>query len=87
MGIVYAVGRDDESSNTLREKLQANYTPLTGFCIMLFCLISTPCVATVAMTRQETNSWGWALFQFGALTALAYVVTAIVYQVGSLLIR
>jgi len=86
LGIIYAVGRDDESSHTLREKLQANYTPLTGFCIMLFCLISTPCVVTILMTKQETYSWGWALFQFGALTVLAYVVTAIVYQVGSLLI-
>jgi len=80
------LGSAGEKSQSLREKLQANYTPLTGFCIMLFCLISTPCVATVAMTRHETNSWGWALFQFGALTVLAYVVTAIVYQVGSLLI-
>jgi ferrous iron transport protein B len=67
----------------LREKLQANYTPLTGFCIMLFCLITTPCVATVVMTKHETNSWGWALFQFFGLTALAYVITLIVYQLGS----
>jgi len=85
LGVVYAVGSTDEGSQTLREKLQANYTPLTGFCIMLFCLISTPCVATLAMTKQETNSWGWALFQFFALSCLAYVITLIVYQVGSLI--
>ena len=83
LGIVYSVGRADESSQTLREQLQANYSPLVGFCIMLFCLISTPCVATVAMTRQETNSSGWALFQFFGLTALAYAVTFVVYQLGS----
>ncbi|MFA5239540.1 MAG: ferrous iron transporter B, partial [Phycisphaerae bacterium] len=65
-------------------ELQASYTPLVGFCIMLFCLISAPCVATVAMTRQETNSWGWALFQFFGLTGLAYIITLIVYQIGSL---
>jgi ferrous iron transport protein B len=88
LGIVYAVSSHsglaaDEKSQSLREILQANYTRLTGFCIMLFCLISTPCVATLAVTRQETNSWGWALFQFFSLTVLAYVITAIVYQVGS----
>jgi len=86
LGIVYAVGRGDQGSETLREKLQANYTPLTGFCIMLFCLISTPCVVTVIMTKKETNSWRWALFQFGSLTVLAYIITFIVYQVGSFLI-
>jgi ferrous iron transport protein B len=69
---------------TLREKLQEDYTPLTGFCIMLFCLISTPCVATVVMTRQETGSWLWALFQFLGLTVLAYAVTFAVYQIGTL---
>ena len=84
LGIVYAVGGADEQSRSLREKLQANYTPLTGFCIMLFCLISTPCVVTIVMTRRETGSWRWALFQFFGLTALAYVVTLIVYQAGSL---
>ncbi|MBA7629418.1 Fe(2+) transporter FeoB [subsurface metagenome] len=84
LAMVYAVGSDDESSQTLREKLQANYTPLTGFCIMLFCLISAPCVATIAICKRETGSWGWALFQFFGLTSLAYVITLIVYQVGSL---
>jgi ferrous iron transport protein B len=89
LAIVHAVGSGeapgsaDEESQTLRQKLQANYTPLTGFCIMLFCLIATPCVATVAMTRQETNSWRWALLQFFGLTALAYVITFAVYQLGS----
>lgn len=89
LAIVFAVSSQEagadgkKSTQNLREKLQANYTPLTGFCIMLFCLIYAPCVATVAMTRQESNSWGWALFQFFGLTALAYVVTLIVYQIGS----
>lgn len=86
LGIVYAVGSEGKSSESLREKLQANYTPLTGFCIMLFCLIYAPCAATVAITRQETNSWWWALFQFFGLTALAYIVTFIVYQTSSLFI-
>jgi ferrous iron transport protein B len=88
LAIVYAVGSEDGGDNeksvqSLREKLQANYTPLTGFCIMLFCLIYAPCVATVAMTRQETNSWGWALFQFFGLTTLAYLLTLAVYQIGN----
>ena len=86
LSIVYAVGSADQGSQTLREKLQANYSPLTAFCIMLFCLISAPCVATVVMTKKETNSWRWAIFQFAGLTAFAYFVTLIVYQLGSFLI-
>jgi ferrous iron transport protein B len=86
MGIVYSLGEADESSQTLREKLANNYSPLQGFCIMLFCLISAPCVATLAVCKRETGSLRWALFQFCGLTALAYVITLVVYQVGSLII-
>ncbi len=82
LSIIYAVRSPDESAPSLRDKLRADYTPLVGFCVMLFCLVSAPCVATVAMTRQETSSWRWALFQFVGLTVLAYVVTLIVYQIG-----
>ncbi|HLB73229.1 MAG TPA: ferrous iron transport protein B [Sedimentisphaerales bacterium] len=84
LGIVYAVGDVEEGKQSLRKQLRENYSALTGFCIMLFCLISAPCVATIAMTRQETNSWGWAAFQVLALTTLAYAVTFAVFQIGSL---
>jgi len=83
LSIVYAAGSEN-GADVLRERLRMNYTPLVGFCIMLFSLISTPCMATVAMTRHETNSWGWAAFQFVGLTVLAYGITLVVYQVGRL---
>lgn len=85
LGIVFSVGEADEESVPLREKLRSNYSPLAGLCIMLFMLITAPCVATVAITRRESNSWGWAMFQLAGLTVMAYVITLIVYQVGSLL--
>jgi len=85
MGIVYAVGEADEESDALRSQLTANYSPLVAFCIMLFALISAPCMATIAVTKRESNSWKWALFQLGGLTALAWIVTVITYQLGSIL--
>ncbi len=86
MAIVYAVAGEGEQARHLHDRLRADYTPLVGFCVILFCLISAPCVATVAMTRQETGSWRWALFQFLGLTALAYLVTLVVYQAGRVLL-
>jgi ferrous iron transport protein B len=86
LGIIYAISsHDDSSATTLRQHLQTDYSSLVGFCIMLFCLVSSPCVATIAITRSETNSWFWAAFQFVSLTILAYVVTLVVYQLGSFL--
>jgi len=83
MGIVYAVGEHNDVS-VLQEKLRADYSPLQGFCIMLFCLISAPCIATAVITRAETGKWKWAILQWGGLTAMAYVITLIVYQAGKL---
>ena len=85
MAIVHSLGDVDGQSEALRTRLQAEYSPLVGFCIMLFALISAPCIATLAICKRETNSWGWAFFQFFGLTVLAYVITLVVYQVGSLL--
>lgn len=84
MGIVYALD-ENEGTSALRTKLRQDYTPLQGFCIMLFCLISTPCAATVAITKAETGKWKWALAQWGFLTVLAYCLTFFVYQIGTLL--
>ncbi|MDR1726933.1 MAG: ferrous iron transport protein B [Acidobacteriota bacterium] len=84
MGIVYSVGEADEESDSLRDKLRDNYTPLVAFCIMIFCLTSAPCMATIAVTRRESNSWKWAMLQLGGLTAVAYVLTVLIYQFGRL---
>jgi ferrous iron transport protein B len=85
LGIVFSIDEASGDAGSLRKKLRTAYSPLTAFCIMLFCLTGMPCMATVAVTRHETNSWKWALFQLGGLTALAYVLTLLVYQAGSLL--
>ncbi|MBE0566481.1 MAG: ferrous iron transport protein B, partial [Krumholzibacteria bacterium] len=85
MGIVFAVGAADETSDHLRARLKARYSPLVGFCIMVFALISTPCIATFAITRQESGSLRWALAQVWGLTALAWIITFAVYQGGTLL--
>ena len=82
LGILNSVGDAEEDSASLREKLREQYTPLQAFCIMLFCLVSMPCVATVAVVRRETNSWKLMFAQMIGLTLLAYCLTLIVYQVG-----
>ncbi len=82
MGIVFSIGEADEESDALRTLLRKAYSPLVAFCIMLFCLISAPCMATIAVTKRETNSWKWAMIQLVGLTVLAWLITTLVYQIG-----
>jgi ferrous iron transport protein B len=85
MGIIMSLGEPEDEPETLRETLRDHYTPLTAFCLMLFLLIAAPCMATVAVVRRESGRWRWTLLQFGGLTALAYVLTVAVYQIGMLI--
>jgi ferrous iron transport protein B len=83
MGIVYSMGDVDEENVDLRDRLARDYSPLVGFSLMLFLLISTPCMATFAVTKRESGSWKWAFLQLGGLTGIAYVISTLVYQIGS----
>jgi ferrous iron transport protein B len=83
LSIVNALAEGEEgSSRALSETLRRDYTPLQAFCIMLFCLISVPCVMTLAATARETGSWLWSAAQLAGLTVLAYAMTWGVYQGG-----
>jgi len=96
MGVLYSDDSsfaDDESYDAenadkysrLRQKMEADgITPLAAFCFLLFVLLYFPCVATIAAIKNESGSWGWALFAAGYTTALAWIVSAAVYQIGSL---
>ena len=61
-------------------------TTLTAYCFLLFVLLYFPCIATVAAIKGETGSWRWALFAAGYTTLLAWVVSALVFQLGRLLL-
>ena len=59
-------------------------TPLVAYCYLLFVLLYFPCIATITAIKHETGSWKWALFAACYTTVLAWIVSAAVYQIGSL---
>ncbi|MDP6419181.1 MAG: ferrous iron transport protein B [Candidatus Krumholzibacteria bacterium] len=82
MGIVYSMGEEEED---LRKLLARHYSPLQGLSILVFALLASPCVATLAITRKESGRWRWALLQWGGLTATAWILSFLIFQIGSLL--
>lgn len=63
-----------------------NFTPLTAYAFLLFVLIYFPCIATIVAIKNESGSWRWAFFAACYTTLLAWVVSALVYQIGNLLL-
>ena len=64
--------------------LKADLTPLTAYCFLLFILIYFPCIATIAAIKHETGSWRWATVAAVYTTVLAWIVSALVHQLGQL---
>lgn len=77
---------DDAGSDNANIASRLDISPLVAFCFMLFVLLYFPCVATVAAIKEESGGWKWAIFTMIYTTLLAWVVTFIVYQIGSLFI-
>lgn len=92
MATLYSVGEDaDENSETLRNKMQSAtrtdgspvYTKATGFSLLVFYLLAMQCMSTLAVVKRETGSWKWPVIQLAYMTAIAYLLSFITYQIFS----
>ena len=82
-----SAGEDTHGSEYghLRQQMTAdNITPLTAISFLVFILLYFPCIATIAAIKGETGSWKWTLFAMAYTTALAWITSAAVFQVGTL---
>ena len=59
-----------------------NGSRLAGFSFMMFNLLCAPCFAAMGAIKREMNSAKWTAFAIGYMTAFAYAVSFIVYQLG-----
>jgi len=94
MGVVYSVGADaDEQSEPLREALRKEkrpdgspiYRPLVGLSLMVFFALACQCLSTLAVVKRETGGYRWPLFLFSYMTVLAWTMSFLVFQIGTLL--
>ena len=57
-----------------------------GLAFLVVQMLFVPCVATVAVIRQETDSWKWTLFNVTMLLVISFGVGIAAYQVASLIV-
>ena len=59
-------------------------TPLAAYAYLLFVLLYFPCIATLVAIKHETGRWRWAVIAGVYTTCVAWIVSVLVYQVGSI---
>ena len=86
-GVLFHIaGEVDENSPELWTAVAAHYTPLTAYSFMIFNLLCAPCFAAMGAIKREMNNWKWTLGAIGYMCGLAYVVSFVVFQIGSLFV-
>lgn len=88
MATLYSVGEADEKSLLLREKMLAAVKPdgskvfnlASGLSLMIFYVFAMQCMSTLAIVKRETKTWKWPIIQLVYMTALAYLMSLLVFQ-------
>ncbi len=74
----------DEGNQTLRSEIRSSFTPASALSFMIFLLLYTSCLATVAVMAREGGK-KFALLFLAYSFVMAWGVAFVVYQVGSLI--
>ena len=83
-GVLYGgFAEVSENGQEVWAALQAAYTPLAAYSFMIFNLLCAPCFAAMGAIRREMNNTKWFFAAIGYQCALAWVVSMVVYQLGS----
>ena len=97
MAVVYATSSDEaelleedfesaEGESRISELIRNNMTPMSAMSMLLFILLYMPCVSTIVAIKNESGKWKWALFTVAYTIGLAWIVSTLFFQIGSLLI-
>ncbi|WP_446899661.1 ferrous iron transport protein B [Clostridium sp. LBM24168] len=83
-GILYGFSEVAEDGTQVWGQLQASLTPLAGYSLLVFNLLCAPCFAAMGAIRTEMNSGKWTSIAIGYQCIFAYVISMIIFQIGSL---
>lgn len=66
----------------LAQTLLSTFSTASALSFLVVTMLFIPCMATVAVIRQETNSWLWTLLNIGLLLGISFAAGAGVYHLA-----
>lgn len=79
------INSTDGMQNLVIQLANDGFYSLNAYVLMVFCLLYTPCIASIVTIKKETNSLKWTSFAIVFQMAVAYIISVIIYQVGCLI--
>ncbi len=66
----------------LAQTLTSTFSTASALSFLVVTMLFIPCMATVAVIRQETNSWGWTLLNIALFLVISIAAGAGVYHLA-----
>lgn len=92
MGILYGLPDLSPDTETVEAVgmvantgLQVAFTTMSALAFMVFSQLYTPCMTALGTIKKEAGGWKWMLFSAVGTFVLAWIVSLLVYQIGTLL--
>lgn len=85
-GILYGFSEVAEDGAEIWSNLAAAFTPAAAMSFLVFNLLCAPCFAAMGAIKREMNNRKWFWFAIGYQTIFAYIVSFVVYWVGTLIL-
>jgi ferrous iron transport protein B len=82
-GVLYGFAEVSDNGAEIWTLLSVDFNPLSAYSFLVFNLICAPCFAAIGSIRREMGSRKWTWIAIGFQTGLAYLISLIIYQVGS----
>lgn len=74
-----------ETASQMASSMGGGFTALSAITFMVFSQLYTPCVTALGTIKKETGKWKWVAFAAAYTFGAAWIVSLLVYQIGSLL--
>ena len=78
-------GLDEDDEEGITSLVHDTFTPLSAFSFMAFSLLYIPCIAVLGVIKQETGTFKWPVLMTAITLVTAYVVTFLIYNIGTLM--
>ncbi|MDN5102814.1 ferrous iron transport protein B [Aliarcobacter butzleri] len=84
LGSLYENNKADNQRAEEAMAQNSGYTPLHATAIIIFMLLTPPCIATMIVVKMQTNSFKWMLFAIFFPIGLGIVSSAIIFTLGNI---
>ena len=85
INVLYGINAVSQNYELYNILMLESFTKINAFCLMLFCLLYVPCIATIATIHSETKSTEFTIKLICFQLLMAWTVTTITYQLLKLI--